>query len=246
MFSDPPAGDGTRWVLARQAQRWPHPQHGATHAWRPHSAGRAGLSGVEDRGLVHQAEGGSTSLLDAARNLFLRPADGEAQVVHRLAVFEAHGEITSIVSQTDVMRFLLSKLDELGPMADRSLEELGLLTGGRRRARPRTARWLARGWRAASPGTTVPCTCTAPWPPPPLPPTPHSCCRQAARAVCQPSRARPAGVRAAGCAAGGLASRAGGQPGARRWSACVTLAGAVTGVDAASLPPAARCLARRS
>lgn len=51
------------------------------------------------------------------------------QVVHRLAVFEAHGEITNIVSQTDVMRFLLSRVDELGPVANQSLEELGMLTG---------------------------------------------------------------------------------------------------------------------
>ncbi|EFN59772.1 hypothetical protein CHLNCDRAFT_133443 [Chlorella variabilis] len=81
------------------------------------------IRGVEDRGLVYQAEGGTTSLLDAIRNLFLRP------VVHRLAVFEAHGEITNIVSQTDVMRFLLSRVDELGPVANQSLEELGMLTG---------------------------------------------------------------------------------------------------------------------
>jgi hypothetical protein len=92
---------------------------------------------------VYQAGGGSTSLLDAIRNYFLKPAqaDGETkvrkrkptasaipcaplhvacqgaalltasapapvhtggavQVVHRIAVFEAHGEITNIISQT--------------------------------------------------------------------------------------------------------------------------------------------------
>lgn len=102
---------------------------------------RLQAAGVEDRGLVYQAEGGSTSLLDAIRNYFLKPAqaDGETkvcmhkpmaiaipsaslhvacqgaalltasapahtggavQVVHRIAVFEAHGEITNIISQT--------------------------------------------------------------------------------------------------------------------------------------------------
>ncbi|KAI3429675.1 hypothetical protein D9Q98_005760 [Chlorella vulgaris] len=89
------------------------------------------IRGVEDRGLVYQAEGGSTSLLDAIRNYFLKPAqaDGETKVVHRIAVFEAHGEITNIISQTDVLRFLVSHLDELGPAANETLEDLGLLTG---------------------------------------------------------------------------------------------------------------------
>lgn len=37
-------------------------------------------AGVEDRGLVYQAEGSTTSLMDAIRNVFLRPADGEIKV----------------------------------------------------------------------------------------------------------------------------------------------------------------------
>lgn len=38
-------------------------------------------AGVEDRGLVYQAEGGATSLTDAIRNVFLRPQpDGESKV----------------------------------------------------------------------------------------------------------------------------------------------------------------------
>lgn len=36
-------------------------------------------AGVEDRGLVFQAEGASTTLLDAIRNVFLRPVDGETK-----------------------------------------------------------------------------------------------------------------------------------------------------------------------
>ena len=36
-------------------------------------------AGVEDRGLVYQAEGATTSLMDAIRNVFLRPADGETK-----------------------------------------------------------------------------------------------------------------------------------------------------------------------
>lgn len=87
------------------------------------------IRGVEDRGLVYQAEGATTSLMDAIRNVFLRPADGETKVVHRLAVFDSHGEITNVITQTDIMRFLLAQLGELGGVADRTIEQLGLLTG---------------------------------------------------------------------------------------------------------------------
>jgi hypothetical protein len=37
------------------------------------------LAGVEDRALVYQSEGRDTSLLDAIRNLLLRPVDGETK-----------------------------------------------------------------------------------------------------------------------------------------------------------------------
>ena len=37
-------------------------------------------AGVEDRGLVYQAEGETTSVADAIRNVFLRPVDGETKV----------------------------------------------------------------------------------------------------------------------------------------------------------------------
>lgn len=34
----------------------------------------------------------------------LPAAGGETKVVHRIAVFESHGEITNVISQMDVMR----------------------------------------------------------------------------------------------------------------------------------------------
>ena len=34
-------------------------------------------------------------------------AGGETKVVHRIAVFESHGEITNVISQTDVMRCVM-------------------------------------------------------------------------------------------------------------------------------------------
>ncbi|GAB4822523.1 hypothetical protein N2152v2_009569 [Parachlorella kessleri] len=99
------------------------------------------VRGVEDRGLVWQTEGSSTSLMSAIREMFLRQgrapltdyeacrAGGETKVVHRIAVFESHGEITNVISQTDVMRFLLAHIDELGNLGSRSLEDLGMTTG---------------------------------------------------------------------------------------------------------------------
>eukprot|EP00887_Chlorella_sp_A99_P003971 scaffold11.g3971.t1 len=73
------------------------------------------VRGVEDRGLVFAGDSGTTTLLDAVRNHFLQPGPyGEAKVVHRLAVFDAHGEVKHIAG-------------DLGPAADASLEQLGLL-----------------------------------------------------------------------------------------------------------------------
>lgn len=49
--------------------------------------------------------------------------------VHRVAVFNAHGEVVNVVSQTDIIRFLHNNMDVLGPLADTSLQQLGLLAG---------------------------------------------------------------------------------------------------------------------
>lgn len=40
----------------------------------------------------------------AARAVPAVAAGGETKVVHRIAVFESHGEITNVISQMDVMR----------------------------------------------------------------------------------------------------------------------------------------------
>jgi hypothetical protein len=104
------------------------PQLAPTHA-RSHKAthqhatkpGRPTISGGEDRGLLYQADAG-TSVLSAIQSFFLAGTKGDAagdagdaagdakgkaarsKVVHRLAVFNALGEITHIVSQLDVIR----------------------------------------------------------------------------------------------------------------------------------------------
>lgn len=82
------------------------------------------IVGSEDRGLVYQTDA-EASVLTAIRDMFLGQPDGGA-LVHRLAIFDAHGDITRIVSQMDVLRLLRQHLAELGGCADQSLEQLGL------------------------------------------------------------------------------------------------------------------------
>uniref|UniRef100_A0A383VM92 CBS domain-containing protein n=1 Tax=Tetradesmus obliquus TaxID=3088 RepID=A0A383VM92_TETOB len=81
--------------------------------------------GSEDRGLVYQTDT-DASVLTAIRDMFLGQRDG-GRLVHRLAIFDAHGDITHIVSHVDVLRFLLKHQQHLGPAAGQSLQQLGLL-----------------------------------------------------------------------------------------------------------------------
>ena len=47
--------------------------------------------------------------------------------MHRIALFGPHGDITNIISQMDVVKFLARRLDALGPLAGTTLEALGLV-----------------------------------------------------------------------------------------------------------------------
>jgi len=84
---------------------------------------------ADDRGLVFQADGSTTSVMTAIRDLFLQNYGGEAKITHRIALFDTRGEITSIISQMDVMRWLLSSAVPLGNTLQKTIESLGLLTG---------------------------------------------------------------------------------------------------------------------
>ncbi|KAF6254676.1 hypothetical protein COO60DRAFT_1642116 [Scenedesmus sp. NREL 46B-D3] len=93
----------------------------------PHFAAKMLITvlGSEDRGLVYQADT-DASVLSAIRDMFLGQHDG-GRLVHRLAIFDAHGDITHIVSHVDVLKFLLKHQEHLGPAAGQSLQQLGLL-----------------------------------------------------------------------------------------------------------------------
>lgn len=87
------------------------------------------ISDAQDKALIFQADA-ETSLLGAIREMFLKSYTAAGQgCVHRVAVFNAHGAVTCIVSQLDVMRFLMQHIAELGYIADESLDSLGLLVG---------------------------------------------------------------------------------------------------------------------
>lgn len=90
------------------------------------------ISGGEDKGLVYQTEASSTSVATAIREVFLQTGmitRPDNRVTHRLAAFNDTGDITAIISQLDIMRFLYTHSQELGPIADKSIIEVGLLTG---------------------------------------------------------------------------------------------------------------------
>ncbi|KAF8071153.1 hypothetical protein HT031_001235 [Scenedesmus sp. PABB004] len=93
----------------------------------PHFAAKTLITvlGSEDRGLVYQTDA-EASVLTAIRDMFLGRQPG-GRVVHRLAIFDDHGEITHIVSHVDVLRFLLKHKVHLGAAAGQTLRELGLV-----------------------------------------------------------------------------------------------------------------------
>ncbi|GFR48334.1 hypothetical protein Agub_g10220 [Astrephomene gubernaculifera] len=79
------------------------------------------LTGSEDRGLLFQVHA-DVSLMTALRESFVPPGKPAA---HRLAVFDASGAITSVVSQLDVIRFLRDHPQLLGELGSATVGQLG-------------------------------------------------------------------------------------------------------------------------
>ncbi|KAG2436215.1 hypothetical protein HXX76_006527 [Chlamydomonas incerta] len=86
------------------------------------------VAGSEDRGLMFQVNS-DVPLLDAIRESFVPTGKPAA---HRLAVFDASGAITAVVSQLDVIRYLRERLELLGGLADATVAELGWAAPGSR------------------------------------------------------------------------------------------------------------------
>lgn len=81
------------------------------------------IKSSDDSALMYGIERES-SVLSAIKNLFVQ------RPTHRIALFDGHGNITHIISQMDICRYLLHHAGRLGPeTTSKSIEELGLLTG---------------------------------------------------------------------------------------------------------------------
>jgi len=90
------------------------------------------LHGGEDRSLLYSSEAGEP-LLAVLREQFLggggacQGANAIPRVAHRVALFDAHGAITAVVSQLDVVRFVARRSETLlGSLAAMPLSQLGL------------------------------------------------------------------------------------------------------------------------
>ncbi|GLI70781.1 hypothetical protein VaNZ11_015816 [Volvox africanus] len=85
-----------------------------------------------DGDFLHSRHAGEATLLELVMYGFLDPKrrgmhEGEQQsrVVHRVAFFDHSGRVTSIISQSDICRFLAAHVDRLGKLAEATVSELG-------------------------------------------------------------------------------------------------------------------------
>lgn len=106
------------------------------------------LKSLGSDGWFYNKEGASaTCLSEIIHDGFLHPRETKKQVfggtrsrqvVHRLALFDADGQLTHIVSQSDVIKFINDKLEALGPASDASVADLGFVRGSVVTVRPET------------------------------------------------------------------------------------------------------------
>lgn len=77
------------------------------------------------------------SLREIVHDAFINPRDARSglfggtrsrKVVHRLALFDKDGQLTHVVSQTDVIRFVWEHIEDLGPLAQATVKDLGFVT----------------------------------------------------------------------------------------------------------------------
>jgi 5'-AMP-activated protein kinase, regulatory gamma subunit len=87
----------------------------------------------EDREYLYAGDSTTTTVADAICTHFLhRLPSGDERINHRIALFDAHGEITAIISQMDVIRWVVQHADRLGRVASASIFDCGLLQGKRK------------------------------------------------------------------------------------------------------------------
>jgi CBS domain-containing protein len=86
---------------------------------------------ADDGEMLYRGALRSTSLLSLVRAGFLRMPSQRPAIPprHRVGVFDEHGHITDIISQTDITSWLRERPDALGPLGQRTMQELGLVSG---------------------------------------------------------------------------------------------------------------------
>ncbi len=84
----------------------------------------------DDGGMLFRGAAQTTTLLELVRAGFLHgPAQRPALAPrHRVGVFDAHGHITDIISQADVVAWLRARPAALGALATHTLRELSLVS----------------------------------------------------------------------------------------------------------------------
>jgi CBS domain-containing protein len=92
------------------------------------TSGFLSVGGAGEHTLTPRSRGAEADEGDAYER-GVAPAPGRA--VHRLALF-AGGKIRSIVSQSDVMRYLYATSERLGPLARESVESLGFVAAAKK------------------------------------------------------------------------------------------------------------------
>lgn len=81
-----------------------------------------------DRGLVFLGDCENVSIMTAIREAFIQYKNERRHINHRIGLFDAHGEVTHVISQMDVVKWIVSQ-NAQDERLSKSLTELGLMTG---------------------------------------------------------------------------------------------------------------------
>lgn len=85
----------------------------------------------KDRSLLWTARA-SFTLLDLAHQVFFRgDGNGRGRIVHRCALFNTHGDIVQVISQTDILRAIVAARAAHGHWASTPLGDSGLVRPGK-------------------------------------------------------------------------------------------------------------------
>ena len=82
------------------------------------------LADSDDKELLFVADAVGASIMDAC--LMMLGGKENEKVRHRIGIFDSHGEIVGVISQSDIARFLCSNEKMFSSVASKTLSDLGL------------------------------------------------------------------------------------------------------------------------